>query len=172
MFTLARTWPSPHSQHTGFSSLAWQKSDIPWRNCLRTQFEPSLFSPFFPAWDKRSKKKQRCQASCQSPIRPGRAIFSEMMSRWAMQLRFSQRKGVRMSYTSFDAYSLFGRWRTLNQSLITCCKLRANVAPTKHKKTNLLLAKSSSLFDFTWYYIKSYPHAWAKRQPFKYDTWI
>ena len=41
---------------------------------------------------------------------------------------------VRMSYTSFDAYSLFGRWRTLNQSLITCCKLRANVAPTKQKK--------------------------------------
>ena len=40
---------------------------------------------------------------------------------------------VRMSYTSFDAYSLFGRWRTLNQSLITCCKLQANVAPTKHK---------------------------------------
>ena len=38
-----------------------------------------------------------------------------------------------MSYTSFDAYSLFGRWRTLNQSLITCYKLQANVAPTKHE---------------------------------------
>ena len=40
---------------------------------------------------------------------------------------------VRMSYTSFDAYSLFGRWRTLSQSLITCYKLQANVAPTKHR---------------------------------------
>lgn len=151
MFTLARTWPSPHSQHTGFSSLAWQKSDIPWRNCLRTQFEPSLFSPFFPAWDK-LQKKQRCQASCQSPIRPWRAIFSEMMSRWAMQLRFSQRKGVRMSYTSFDAYSLFGRWRTLSQSLITCYKLQANVAPTKHRNKLAF----SKVFKSIWLHVILY----------------
>ena len=48
---------------------------------------------------------------------------------------------VRMSYTSFDAYSLSGRWRTLNQSLITCCKLQANVAPTKHKKNKLAFSK-------------------------------
>ena len=52
---------------------------------------------------------------------------------WGACWRGPRGEEMRMSYTSFDAYSLFGRWRTLNQSLITCCKLQANVAPTKHK---------------------------------------
>ena len=50
-----------------------------------------------------------------------------------INLRGGTRKVGKQEYTSFDAYSLFGRWRTLNQSLITCCKLQANVAPTKQK---------------------------------------
>ena len=113
------------------------------RRCFLHSFLPGISS---------KKNTQRCQASCQSPIRPGRAIFSEMMSRWAMQLRFSQRKGVRMSYTSFDAYSLFGRWRTLNQSLITCYKLQANVAPTKHENKLAF----SKVFKSIWLHVILY----------------
>ena len=52
--------------------------------------------------------------------------------------------------------SLFGRNRNLNPSPITCYK---HMLPQQSMNTSLLSAKSSSLFDFTWYHVKSYPHA-------------